>query len=299
MRNLIMHKDGESSVVRWIKKRIDNNLNFLAITEGATGSGKSWSNLTICYELDSEFNPEEQIAFNFKKLMQIINRFNSKDDPLHKRKYKVILFDEAQTQVNKREWQSRVNKLFLYLTSTFRHQNIIVLFTSPYSDFIDSATMKLIHVKFEVRGWNKKTELTHLRPKILQYNSRLRKFYEHSLYVIRDGKANKLSDWFVPKPPKHLILPYEDMKTEFTTQLNKEITEELEAMENNKQKTVISPSFDTRKPLTEHQKEVMELLAKYKPIEVSKIMNINQGTISLIKKRARLKGYSPEEFKNV
>jgi hypothetical protein len=150
---------------------------------------------------------------------------------LNKRKYKVILFDEAQTDLSNREWQRRVNKLFNYLITTFRHQNIIVLFTSPYSDFIDSASMKLLHAKFEVKGWNKKTEKAHIRPKLLQYNSKLKKFYEHSLFVIKNGKMEKLVNWFVNKPPAHIIYPYEEMKTEFTQNLNQKITAELEELD--------------------------------------------------------------------
>jgi replication-associated recombination protein RarA len=76
MKNLIMHKAGEGSFVRWIKKRVDNNLNFLAIFEGSPGAGKSYSALSIAKQIDPEFNPKEQVAFNFKELMRIINKFN-------------------------------------------------------------------------------------------------------------------------------------------------------------------------------------------------------------------------------
>lgn len=236
MKNLIMAKPGEDSYVRWIKKRVDNNLNFLALFSGSPGAGKSFSALTIAKQIDPEFNPKEQVAFNFKQLMKIINKFNGvnvDEDTfgLHKRKYKVLIFDEAQTDLSNRDWQSKVNKLFNYLLSTFRHQNIIVLFTSPYSDFLDSASMKLLHANFECRGWNKTTFKSHIRPKLLQYNAKLKKFYEHSLYVIRDGKANKLVNWFVDKPGDDIVIPYEQMKTAFTNELNRKITQELEAMD--------------------------------------------------------------------
>jgi hypothetical protein len=230
MQNLIMYKKGENSWVRWIKKRIKHNLNFMALLEGPTGIGKSWSSCRIAYDLDNKFNPKEQVCFSFKDIMRIINRFNDPNDELSKRAYKVIVFDEVQVDLSNREWMNKIHRLFGYLTTTFRNQNIILLFTSPYSDFIDSATMKLIHARFEVKGWNKKTSMTHIRPKILQYNSKLKKFYEHSLYVIKNKQTKKMTDWFLPRPPEQVIQFYEEMKTNFTQELNKRITMELEGI---------------------------------------------------------------------
>ena len=70
---------GEASWVTYIKKRIRNNLNFLAITTGGPGKGKSYSDLSIAYQIDPEFDPKQQIAFGFYDFMKIINRFNGKD----------------------------------------------------------------------------------------------------------------------------------------------------------------------------------------------------------------------------
>ncbi len=117
-----------------------------------------------------------------------------------------------------------------YLVSTFRHQNIVLLFATPYSDFIDSQTKKLIHCVFDVRGHSRKTKKAQIRPKLLQYNSKMKKFYEHSLYVIDKGGYNKLSMMFIDAPPKHLIDPYEEKKTDFTTALNQDIQRQLDEL---------------------------------------------------------------------
>lgn len=241
MKNIIKWKEGEQSWVGWIKKRIDNNLNFLCLGEGATGSGKSWGMLSIAHDIDPEFEVK-QVAFSFKEVMSIIN-----SDWFKKKKWKIIIFDEAQIDISNRAWQSLMNKLFNYLLSTFRNQNIILFFTSPYSDFLDSQSMKLIHAKFEVRGHSKKTKKTTIRPKLLQYNSKLKKFYEHSLFVLRNKRMEKLVKWYVNKPPQHLIEPYEKAKREFTDKLNKSIARELENLENkDENKKELNP--DTMQP---------------------------------------------------
>jgi len=179
MKNMIMYKKGESSWVRWIKKRITHNLNFVSLAQGPTGIGKSWAMLKLAYDIDSTFTID-QVAFDFKGVMEIINA-----EWFKKKKWKIIIFDEAQTSISNRQWQSKANKLMNYLLSTFRHQNIIFLFTSPYSDFLDSQSMKLLHCVFDCKGWNKKTKKSTMRPKLLQYNSKMKKFYEHSLYAIK------------------------------------------------------------------------------------------------------------------
>jgi len=240
MKNMIMYKAGEHSWVRYIKMRIMSNLNFLALAEGSTGSGKSWSMLSVAYLIDPTFEPR-QIAFSFREVMKIINA-----DWFKKKKWKVILFDEPQTSISNRQWQSLTNRLFNFLLSTFRHQNIVLLFATPYADFIDVASQKLLHCKFEVKGHSTKTNLTTIRPKLLQYNSRMKKFYEHSLYVTRKGHrggAIKLVKWNVPKPPQHLIDAYEIKKEEFTHGLNVDIENQLEGIEN-KQREKDNPQIE-------------------------------------------------------
>jgi len=223
-----MYKQGEHSWVRYIKMRIRSNLNFLALAEGSTGVGKSWAMLSVAYLIDPSFEPR-QVAFSFQEVMQIIN-----SDWFKEKKWKIIVFDEPQVSISNRQWQSLTNKLFNYLLSTFRHINCILLFATPYADFIDIASQKLLHCKFEVKGHSAKTNLTTIRPKLLQYNSKLHKTYEHSLWVMHKGQlggSTKLTKWNVPKPPQHLIDPYEEKKTAFTSKLNKSIQSQLFMMD--------------------------------------------------------------------
>ena len=231
MKNIILYKKGEYSWIRWIKKRIKNNLNMNAIFTGPTGIGKTFAAIEVARLLDPDFDVTEQIAFSFPGLMKIINQFNNKTDSnLYKKKIKVAIFDEAQTSTNRRDWQSKVNKYLNFLLSTYRHQNIITLFTSPYEDFLDSAALKLFHVKFECKGWSKKTKKSRMAPKIYDYNAQRGKMYEHPLYVIKDNGAIPLRIWSVDCPPKEMIEPYEIEKFKFTNALNQKITQELEEM---------------------------------------------------------------------
>lgn len=284
MKNLILYVAGMYSWILWIKKRIKNNLNFLAIAEGPPGIGKSWFLISIAYLIDPTFEVR-QVAFSFKQVMEIIN-----SDWFKEKKWKIIIFDEAQCDISNREWQSLTNRLMNYLISTFRHQNIILLFSSPYSDFLDSHTMKLLHCKFEVKGHSRKTNTTLVRPKILQYNSKMKKFYEHSLYVIKGKSTHKLVHWQVPKPPMHLIEPYEKAKTEFTSKLNQSILRDLEKRDKKNQE------IDERKPLTDQQRLCLQEYKRLGQVQkVAKENNIDIGLVSRQLKSARKKGYTIED----
>lgn len=292
MKNLILYKKGEPSWISWIKKRIAHNLNFISLFQGATGIGKTWGAISLAQMIDPEFSVQ-QVVFDFKELMAVIN-----SDWFKEKKWKIVIFDEPQITISNRNWQSTTNKLMNYLLSTFRHQNIILIFCSPYVDFLDSQSMKLLHCIFECVGVNKKKELSRVRPKIQQYNSYMKKTYQHPLYVIRNKKAIPLRDWYIPKPSEELIEQYEQKKTNFTSKLNQDILNTIDELSGKSEKAEQNKGNDQRKPLTEKQKRTMEVLANHKYEEASKILNISFNAIHQHKKLAEKKGYTLEEFKN-
>ena len=288
-----MYKKGEQSWINWIKKRIVNNLNFISLFQGATGIGKTWSAMAVAEMIDKEFSVN-QIVFDFRELMDVIN-----SDWFKEKKWKIIIFDEPQITISNRNWQSATNKLMNYLLSTFRHQNIILIFCSPYVDFLDSQSMKLLHCIFECVGVNRKKKLSRVRPKIQQYNSYLKKTYQHPLYVIRGRKAVPLRDWYIPKPSDELVELYEQKKTDFTSKLNQDILKTMDKLSGKTEQE--DNATNNRKPLTEKQQKAMEVLANLecenKLEEASKILGLALSTIYKHKQLAEKKGYKLEEFK--
>jgi len=292
MKNLIMYKEGEDSWIRWIKKRIFYNLNFISLFQGATGIGKTWGAISLAQMIDKDFSID-QIVFDFKELMSVIN-----SDWFKEKKWKIIIFDEPQITISNRNWQSATNKLMNYLLTTFRHQNVILLFCSPYVDFLDSQSMKLLHCIFQCEGVNKKKGLSRVRPKIQQYNSYMKKVYQHPLYVIKRKKAVPLRDWYIPKPSEEMIQLYEQKKTTFTTKLNQDILKTMDKLSGKEEK---EENKEERKPLTAKQQRTMEVFAnldcvkKYE--EARKILKISFSTIHNHLKLAKKKGFKLEEFK--
>lgn len=270
--------------VKYIRRRIEQNKNFLGIITGQTGSGKSWSGLSIGEMLDKDFGID-RVIFRGTELMELIN-----SDKLPKRKGIVILFDEAGIDLSSRSWQSMTNKLLNFLLQTFRHRCFVLLFTTPYEDFVDSATRKLFHSELKTVSIDFGKKTTKIKPMLLQYNPELKKFYKKFLRVATGHGALPLKEWNVPAPSKKLVEEYERKKNVFTSQLNKGIEFELKKLS----------GFGDQKPLTELQKRIKEcwdkgiLMLK----DISASIGKSIGQISINEGYMRRKGYAKPILKD-
>lgn len=203
----------------YIKKRIGENKNFIAFIGGPTGSGKTYSGLKICEMLDEKFN-EDRIVFSGLELMQLLNNGNLKSGSC-------ILFEEAGVAMSNRNWYSSLNKMLNYLMQTFRHRNIVLIFTSPYMDFIDAGTRKLIHAELMTDGIDYDKKTCRLKPMLIQYNSRYNKYYYKYLKMITSEGLVKIKRWSVGLATPELINAYEVKKRQFTDRLNEDILKQL------------------------------------------------------------------------
>lgn len=208
-------KGNKYSLVRYARERIKKNKNFVMCFTGPTGSGKSWCALSYAELIDDDFDID-RVVFRAKDLMELINSGKLKSGS-------VILWDEAGIDLSNRNWQSTMNKVINYLLQTFRHRNFILIFTVPYTDFLDAASRKLFHANFETVGINRQKKTCTVKPKMLQYNANMNKFYAKYLKAIKNHRKVKIRRWAVPAPSKELIKKYEEKKLEFTSNLNKDI----------------------------------------------------------------------------
>ena len=218
-----MEDTKDYSLVRYIHRRIRNNKNFLATITGPTGSGKSWSALSMAELIDKDFTID-RVIFRAKDLMKLISNGNLKPGS-------VIVWDEAGIDLSNRNWQSVTNKMLNALLQTFRHKNFILFFTVPFHDFIDSSSRKLFHADFETQKINRNQSTVIIKPKLLQYNSNLAKWYRKYLKVQMNGSIIKIKRWAVPKPSDKIIKEYEEAKNKFTKDLNLDINKQLEDLE--------------------------------------------------------------------
>jgi hypothetical protein len=212
-----------------------------------------------------------------------------------------ILWDETQIDLNNRNWSSVMNKLLNFLISTFRHRNFILIFTSPYTDFVDTATLKLFHANFQTFKLDLRTNTCILKPKFLQYNSENKKFYRKYLKVGFDAGKIKLKRWRVEKPDQELIDKYEKKKLEFTSKLNEEIEQKLIQLYKEENPQIISKVYDPnaqRKPPSKIQKQVFDLWTQgiFRTEEIAKRINRLIPQAYKCESELKRKGYSKEYY---
>lgn len=231
--------------VKYIHLRIKQNKNALIFFSGSPGSSKSWSACSVAEMLDSEFNID-RVVFRAKDLLRLVNSGTLK-------KGSVILWDEPAIDLSNRAWQSTMNKVINYLMQTFRHKCFILLFASPYTDFVDAGTRKLFHAEFQMVSIDFAKKTAKVKPQLIQYNSRMRKFYFKYLRVAtqKEGVV-PVVEWNVPAPSQTLIDAYELKKTQFTTNLNLELERTLNKLE------AKDNTESNGKPLTELQQEIVK-----------------------------------------
>ena len=287
---------------RWMinRTRNQNKNNLISIT-GKTGSGKTLTAISICEIMEKldgvKFDVNDHVVFSLKQLMDLINSKKL-------RKGSRIVCDEFQVSISAREFQSKTNKVFNYVLSTFRHLNLTLFFCTPFETLLDKNTRKLFHGRFETMSINKKNQTCRIKPRFVEYSDFKADPYTKQMIISfkdKEGirKSRKLFHWDIPRPSKKAEEDYEIKKVEFTSTLNKNISLELDnnksLVDKHEEKPVV------RKPLTEKQERVMKVLANIKGddkfLQSKKILGIALSTIHQHKELAEKKGYTLKEFR--
>lgn len=290
-----------NSWAKWLTSQIKKNKNNLVSIIGKTGSGKTYSGISICEimeKMDGVHFGIEHIVFSLRELMELINSGNLK-------KGSKIIFDEPQVSISAREFQSEANKVFNFLLSTFRHRNLTLFFCTPFESLLDKNTRKLFHVKMETLSINVNDKTCKLKPRYVEYADFKAEPYRKQLIVIHKNseginKVNKVFHWDVPLPSKEIIELYEKKKLDFTNLLNLNITDKLQKFDESGKSMTAKPRTkqQLRKPLTERQEKIMTALGKGTPYpEIAKAFGITRCSVSLHKTASFKKGYLVEEFK--
>jgi len=262
---------------------IHRNKNWLAIICGETGSGKSYSAMSI-----ADFICPRGITVKRNVVLDPISFMNKIAAKKDLKRGDILIFDEAGVGLASRDWYSIQNKLLGSVLQTFRHLNIGVIFTTPNLSFIDIQARKLFHNYFETIYIDYEQEMVYLNVYDIQHNSRYDKtYYKHPKFV-REGKTASMGYTGVPKPRASLISAYEKAKTEFTEKLNTKVLKELTKPEKQPQNKLTDFNEEER-IINDIQKNHEKFLRKDKKA-------LDAGLIGLNYKIAYNKAYRIKHF---
>jgi len=162
----------------------------------------------------------------------------------------VILFDEAGVDINNRSWASATNKAFNYVTQTFRHKNLTVLFTAPSFGFVDSAVRLLFHSYLETSRIIQSRKVCEVRIKNIEFNPVSGKQYFKYPRMKVNGVVQLLRFIYFGLPGVKFRHAYEKKQVTYKNKLGADIESSLaRAKESSKKKVVVPDSEIVKKVL--------------------------------------------------
>jgi len=280
--NIFQSNPKEKSWIKYIKWRIRKNKNFISVTTGPTGSGKSWFDLSVVETLQPKIvKYPERITFHPLETLKLIKSGSMKRGDC-------FIMEEVGIQIDRHKWYSKYNKVIKYLFQTFRKQGYVCFMNVPSYKFIDSAILKLVHAHFSVVSIDFDTETTRTNAKLWQYNEERDKVYKKFMKVISPNSKMvvPLRFWNQPKPTQALIDLYEAKKDVYNTDLDEKLYYELKELEMKENEGI------RKKHFSDKEKNII-ILSKSgkKGVEVAKLCDCSSQFVSLTLKKAKKYGF--------
>ena len=208
----------------WIRKRIDKNKNALIIFNGGLGSGKSYGSLCLAHDISkifgTHFTIKDNLDFDF---IGILKKMQMEKNAPAGTAFVLEEVGSMGSGAGAREWQSKANKLFNSFMQTSRHRRHIFIMNCPSFNSLDVVSRRLCHLRFEAVGIDYGKKISVFKPFFLQTNYDTGKIYQKYKRFEIDGMTRVMNRMAFTLPPRDMIREYEQAKSQFTTDLNKEI----------------------------------------------------------------------------
>ena len=275
------------------------NNSFFAFTSGKTGSGKTYSTLSICERLDPEFDVN-RICFDVMKFMDMI----SEPQKYGLKRGSAILFDEISVTIDSKASLNLINKVLKRVFSTIRSRGYIIFGTSPFKTFLDKSVRILLYAEFKTMSIDEKNKQVMLDGKELEFdddaNQGKGRLYRKRLRIAKEGKLYPLKITKVSLPSKELITAYEIEKDKFQTTLYAESKDEIKAhilREKMKVNKIIDKDSESESEKIPTLTEKEKLLKDYLDIghtdkQAQDYFKVSKVQIWKRKKNIEKKGYS-------
>ncbi len=159
---------GERWLASTIRKRLlEDNLNWIGLWTGPSGSGKSWAAMRIAELVEPGFTVK-RIVFDAETFLARVQELP---------RGAVLLLDEAGVAAPAREWASFLNRAVAYITESFRFKGQALLLTTPDPRFLDAIPRRLLHMTIEMLRAYPSKGFSQGRPYWIQENPRVGKTY--------------------------------------------------------------------------------------------------------------------------
>lgn len=191
----------------------DNNAIWTVV--GDTGDGKSMASIRIAEKIDPNFTIN-QVANSIVEFLQLVM-----DDSLGQGS--VIVLEEASIEASAYDWHSESNRVFAKVLDSWRNQNRMAVINLPdFSKLEPGARQRTTGIveMMEAVPWKDYSTAKFKKP----HTNNVTGDWWKEFPVIKGKKRKKMR---FRLPSQHLIDAYDDIKENYTQQLNEELLEEL------------------------------------------------------------------------
>lgn len=186
---------------------IKRNQNFMGVWVGKTGSGKSFSAISLAEDIDKNFSVDN-ICVSTKEMIERITSGDLK-------KGSALVLDEAGVNYSAKNWMKKENKYLGELFQTFRYLNYALLLNLPHIKFMDITERRLIHAGFVMKGIDRKNKVSYAQPKIFKSNpfSEREKFnFSYPIVRYPNGRFYVVKTLYFKLPTKKIRNDYLNKK---------------------------------------------------------------------------------------
>jgi hypothetical protein len=201
------------SVVR--RQVHENNNNWVQLTVGETGSGKSSLNLAFALMLDPTFVVDKsRVAFNVRDFVRIVNDLDKIGNP----RGKVVMLEEVGVgSSGSKSWMTQEARLLSEVLQTFRSQGTILLMSVPDDEMFLKDGRRLIKALFIAKGVDTNRRLVRCKPFAIKHDTQKHKTYNTYVRVhYHDNRPMKVVNrWLIPFVDKEHWQQFYEMMEEF------------------------------------------------------------------------------------
>jgi len=223
------------------------NKNFMGVWVGQTGSGKSFSAISLAEDIDPNFTIDN-VCVSTKEM---IERITSGD----LNKGSALVLDEAGVNYSSKNWMKKENKYLGELFQTFRYLNYALLLNLPHVKFMDITERRLVHAGFVMNGIDRKNKVAYAQPRIFKTKPFAeRESYGFSYPIIRypNGRFYVVKTLYFKLPTKKIRDDYLAKKKEWNQALQDKVKraivygEDVEMNQNKKDKLEVKYEVDDK-----------------------------------------------------
>jgi len=291
----MVKSSGEASMMlNFLIYRFKKGFSSLILVIGARGTGKS----STCYRLSEKYNETlnpirekeglekrefGKLVDSHLGLIEFVKNAQMGDD---------CVLEEISVLYPSRRSMSNDSVGVSQVFDIIRKKRLVIYANTPMALSADKNIRSSANAMIQTYKIIKGEQVVLSRFWKLQPNFLTGKIYMHGFR--RKGK--KIDFMYTKMPDKDSWKEYEVKKDNFIDETYAKLLRKAE-VKNEQELKKYGYGKLQRKPLTDKQKRVMELLVDNNGIEVAKILGITPTSVSQSKVLAETKGYTLEEFK--